>query len=36
MAVKVPQNEEVSGERKNGGGKESVLLSIAEEQIKGA
>ena len=32
MAVKVPQNEEISG-GKNGGEKGSVLLSVKEKQI---
>ena len=36
MAVEVPQNEEISGGAKNGGKKESVLLSDGEERIGGA
>ena len=36
MAVEVPQNEEISGAAKNGGKKESVLLSDGEERIGGA
>ena len=35
MAVEVNQNEEIAGGRKNGRGKESVLLSIEEERIHG-
>ena len=35
MAIEVPQNEETSGGGKNGGEKESVLPSIAEERIRG-
>ena len=33
MAVEVLQIEYISGGRKNGGRKESVLLSVEEEQI---
>ena len=36
MLVEVPSNEEISGERKDGGEKESVLPSVGEEQIGGA
>ena len=31
MTIEVPQNEEVSGERKNGGGRKPILLFIKEE-----
>ena len=33
MAVEVPQNEEILEEKKMEGEKESVLLSVKEEQI---
>ena len=33
MAIEVPQNEEISGIRKNGGKKESILPSVGEERI---
>ena len=34
MAIEFPNNKEISGEGKNGGGKESDLLSVKEEQIE--
>ena len=34
MAIKVPQNEETSGGEKSLGRKESVLLSVEEQQIR--
>ena len=36
MTVKVPRNEKISGGEKNEWGKESILLSVEEEQIGGA
>ena len=36
MAVKISQNEEISGGRKNGEEKELVLLSVEEERTGGA
>ena len=36
MEVEVPQNEEISEGGKNGGEKESILLSVGKEQIEGA
>ena len=35
MAIEVPQNEEISGEERIEGDKESVLPSVGEEQIRG-
>ena len=36
LAVEIPQNKEISGGEVNGREKESVLLSVEEEQIAGA
>ena len=36
MAIEVLQNEEISGGRRNRGGKESALLSVEKERIGGA
>ena len=33
MAVEVPQNKEISGGSDKGGGKESVLIFVEEEQV---
>ena len=35
MAIEVPQNEEISAGRKNGGRKGIVLPSVGEERIGG-
>ena len=36
MTIEVPQNEEISGGGKNGGGKGVVLSSVGEERTEGA
>ena len=36
MVIEVPQYEDISGEGKNGGKKESALPSVGEERIEGA
>ena len=35
MAIEIPQNEEISGEERMEGEKESVLPSVGEERIEG-